>query len=142
MQRIMIATDGSRSAKRAVTAAAKLAKKLHAELIILTVGGSLSERDLKRLARTKGSLDDALNALADNILDEAYKRARAIGAPRIKRQSERGDPAQTIIDAARRQRVDMIVVGRHGFGSLAGWLFGSVSQKVVSLAPCPVTTVP
>ena len=42
MQRIFVATDGSPDANRAVTAAAKLAKAVHGELTILTIGGSIS----------------------------------------------------------------------------------------------------
>jgi nucleotide-binding universal stress UspA family protein len=142
MQRIMIATDGSRSAKRALDAAAKLAKKLNSELIIITVGGNLSESDLKRLSRSKDTIANALKVVSGMILDEACKRAKSIGVPKITRQSETGDPAKAIIDAARRRQVDILVVGRHGFGPLTGWLFGSVSQKLTSLAPCTVMIVP
>jgi nucleotide-binding universal stress UspA family protein len=64
MQRIMVATDGSRSAKRALDAAAKLAKKINSELIIITVGGTLSELDLKRLSRGKDTIANALKAIS------------------------------------------------------------------------------
>ena len=54
------------------------------------------------------------------------------------------DPAEAIIEAARREHADAIIVGRRGRGrgQLAGLLLGSVSQKVVSLAPCTVIVVP
>ena len=142
MHRIMVATDGSRSAKRALDAAAKLAKKINSELIIITVGGTLSELDLKRLSRGKDTIANALKAISDKILDEACKRAKSIGARKIIRQSQTGDPAKTIIDAARRKQVDILIVGRHGFGPLTGWLFGNVSHKLTSLAPCAVMIIP
>lgn len=47
-----------------------------------------------------------------------------------------------IIEAAERGNADAIVIGRRGRGRLAGLLLGSVSQKVVTLAPCPVVVVP
>lgn len=53
-----------------------------------------------------------------------------------------GDPAEVIIEMVRREKVDTIVVGRRGHGRLAGLLLGSVSQKLVSLAPCTVVVVP
>lgn len=142
MERIMIATDGSRSAKRALDAAANLTKKLKGELIVITVAGTISAADIKRLARGSGDVDDVLEALANKVLDGACKRAKSIGVRRIKRQSETGDAAAAILEAARRNRVDFLVVGRHGFGPLAGWLLGSVSQKIMSLAPCKVIVVP
>lgn len=142
MERIMIATDGSRSAKRALDAAANLAKRLNGELTVITVGGTISAAELKRLMRGAGDVDQALETLANRILDNACKRAKSIGIRRIKRQSETGDAAAAILDAARRNRADFLVVGRHGFGPLTGWLLGSVSQKIMSLAPCKVIVVP
>jgi nucleotide-binding universal stress UspA family protein len=142
MDRIMIATDGSRSAKRALDAAAILAKRLKGELTVITVGGTISATDLTRLMRGTDDVDQALNALAKKILDNACKRAKSIGVRRIKRQSKTGDAATAILDAARRARTDFLVVGRHGFGSLTGWLLGSISQKIMSLAPCKVIVVP
>ena len=98
--------------------------------------------DLKRLSRGKDAIANALKAISDKILDEACRRSKSIGARKIIRQSETGDPAKTIIDAARRKQVDILIVGRHGFGPLTGWLFGSVSHKLTSLAPCAVMIVP
>ena len=53
-----------------------------------------------------------------------------------------GYVAQTIIEIAPEKDADVIVVGKHGKGRIAGLLLGSVSQKLVSLAPRPVTVVP
>jgi nucleotide-binding universal stress UspA family protein len=52
-----------------------------------------------------------------------------------------GDPAESIVDAARSERADMIVVGSHGRGTLGRALIGSVSDQVVRHAPCPVLVV-
>jgi nucleotide-binding universal stress UspA family protein len=46
------------------------------------------------------------------------------------------------MDAARRQKADILVIGRRGHSRLAGLLLGSVSQKLTSLAPCKVMVVP
>lgn len=51
-----------------------------------------------------------------------------------------GVPFQTIIDIARDKNVDLIVMGTHGRTGLTHVLMGSVAEKVVRLAPCPVLT--
>jgi nucleotide-binding universal stress UspA family protein len=52
------------------------------------------------------------------------------------------DVAQTIIEIAQENNVDIIVIGKRGVGRIAGLLLGSVSQKIVSLAPWLVTVFP
>jgi nucleotide-binding universal stress UspA family protein len=52
-----------------------------------------------------------------------------------------GNVAHEIITLAARRQVDLIVMGTHGFQGLEKILFGSVAEKVVKMAPCPVLTV-
>ena len=52
-----------------------------------------------------------------------------------------GDPAREISRAARSKRADFIVVGTHGRGGLTKFFLGSVAEKIVATAPCPVVTV-
>ena len=72
----------------------------------------------------------------------AEQRAAEIGVSTIQLESQRGDAAKWIIDIARRDRVDVTVLGKRGLGRLPGLLLGSVSQKVVTIAPIPVIVVP
>ncbi|RWM04394.1 MAG: universal stress protein [Mesorhizobium sp.] len=104
-----------------------------ARLSILTVGEALSE-DVKQYARAEGSVADALEGFSDRLLQQARIAAEKVGVSAIHTQSGWGDPAEVIIEMARRKKVDTIVVGRRGHGRLTGLLLGSVSQKLVSLA--------
>ena len=52
-----------------------------------------------------------------------------------------GPPAETIVHVARERGADLIVMGTHGRTGLSHMLLGSVAEKVVRLAPCPVLTV-
>jgi nucleotide-binding universal stress UspA family protein len=142
MPRIIVATDGSPGANRAVDTAAKLAKVTGSDLLILTVGGNISGAKLRQLASAEGDLSETLETAANKILDRARKRALHSGVFAVKLRSEWGDPTEAIIDTVRRENADLLVVGRRGRGRLSGLLLGSVSQKLTSLAPCNVMVVP
>jgi nucleotide-binding universal stress UspA family protein len=142
MKRILVATDGSEGGDRAIDVAAELAKVAGAALVLLTIGGSVTGAELRRLADDGGDLSRTLEARADHVLKRAAKRAKRVGVEPVAARCEWGDPAEAIIDIARREKVDAVVVGRRGGGRLSRLLMGSVSQKVASLAPCTVVVVP
>ncbi|HVZ54661.1 MAG TPA: universal stress protein [Pseudolabrys sp.] len=142
MKRIIAATDGSPGANRALDLAVRLAKTGGCELTILTVGGNVSSAELRRLAEVDGDLSKIMTADATDILERARKRVRRLGLPAVKLQTEWGEPAETLIDTVKREKPDMLVIGRRGRSRLSSLLLGSVSQKVATLAPCAVLVVP
>jgi nucleotide-binding universal stress UspA family protein len=143
MQRIMVATDGSQGANHAVEVAARLATAFGAALKIVHVAeASLSERAAAEARRLGLSPGEAIDAGAERVLVDAERRARHVGAAKVEVQLCTGDPAQTLIDMARRDQIETLVVGRRGHGRLAGLLLGSVSSKLANLAPCNVMIVP
>lgn len=60
---------------------------------------------------------------------------------RLRRRFLQGDAAEVIVATAEQDHIDLIVMGTHGRRGLAHLLLGSVAEKVVRLAPCPVMTV-
>ncbi|MCG2747940.1 MAG: universal stress protein [Desulfobulbaceae bacterium] len=52
-----------------------------------------------------------------------------------------GHPAKEIIDYADSEDIDLIVIGTHGFSGLDRMIFGSVAEKVIKMAPCPIMVV-
>src|SRR5690606_5568122 len=52
------------------------------------------------------------------------------------------EPATLIVDSANARRVDAIVMSTHGRSGISRWLFGSVTSKVLTLATCPVLSIP
>jgi nucleotide-binding universal stress UspA family protein len=68
-------------------------------------------------------------------------RAAAKGALHISTDVFVGDPAEQILACANARQADLIALGSRGHGRLAGLLIGSVAQKVVALARCPVLVV-
>jgi nucleotide-binding universal stress UspA family protein len=57
-------------------------------------------------------------------------------------RTEIGDPATLIVKTAEQLKVDAIVMSTHGRSGISRWLFGSVTSKVLSAAPCPVFVIP
>lgn len=142
MNQLLVAVDGSENANRAIDAAATLAKVTNAKLLVMTVGHELATKDISLLAHAEGGVGEAYECVHNQILHRAKTRAIAKGAPYVEVQLGWGDPAETIIETARRTKADLLVVGRRGRGKLASLLLGSVSHKLVSLAPCIVAVVP
>ena len=145
MKRILVATDGSEGADRAVRYAATLAGSLGADLLILNVigGYGLPGGVLKGLQGTRSAwFEELLASNSAKILQQARDVAASAGGRAPVLASRHGDAALTVLDYAREQHVDTIVVGKRGEGQLQGLLLGSLSQKIVSLAPVVVIVVP
>ena len=147
MQRIVVAVDGSAPSLKAVDLAAELASKYNAELILFSVARKFSpviDAELEayaRLEHIQTPLGELGAAAAETVLADARLAAAAKGAIRISTQSASGDPAEEIIALANARHADLVVIGSRGHGRLAGLLLGSVAQKVVAHASCPVIVV-
>jgi nucleotide-binding universal stress UspA family protein len=147
METIIAGVDGSPSSMKAVALAADLASKYGVELVLVTVAPELSPAmaaELETYVRQE-HLDVPIGELptehAQNLLADARLQAAGKGAGKISSRVSRGDPAEEIIGAAEREKADLIVVGSRGHGRLAGLLLGSVAQKVLAHAGCPVLVV-
>lgn len=142
MKKIMVATDGSASAGRAVDFASELAQAVHAELVIVTVAGDLAADQMRALSRSEGDVGSVLDRIAEELIELAATRALDKGVSSVRRHVLWDSPAKAIIFESEREAVDMIVVGRRGRGQLSGLILGSVSLKLVSHSCCPVIVVP
>jgi nucleotide-binding universal stress UspA family protein len=145
MKRIVVGVDGTEGADRALDAAARLAQLVGAELVVVSVvqPHGLSESALAPFAgREHASYAEVLESLASQIAIRAKERVEAVGVAGVGAETRVGDVAQVILEIADEKQADAIVVGKRGTGRLAGLLVGSVSQKLVSLAQCPVLVVP
>ena len=61
--------------------------------------------------------------------------------PKLKSRVLTGDPAGKILELAKKEKIDLIIMGAHGRTGLERVFFGSVADKVVTNAPCPVLTI-
>ena len=141
--KILVGTDGSPGANRAVNEAADLAARLGAELIIAYAQSGVLTEDLERLRTIEhASIDEVLKLTSMEILERARDGAKEIGANDVQTRSSSGDPVYFLLQLAKREEIDFIVVGKRGRGQLEGLLLGSISQKLASLAQTKVVIVP
>jgi ubiquinone biosynthesis protein len=120
---VLVATDRSETAERAVRFAADMAERYEAELLVLRV---LSGED--------GSRADVARELAEHVegLSGERKRSAVVSGD---------DPAEAIVDAARRERADVLVVGSVGMSGRREFLLRNVPNRVSHNAPCTVVIV-
>ena len=146
-QNILVGVDGSESAVKAVTVAAGLSKSFGAQLTLVHVVqiSAIAEQAINMSAteHLKENPKTIMEKLSQKVLDEARDQAVQAGASadKISTVTADGNQAQQIIEAAKKNEADLIVVGSRGRGRLEGLLLGSVSQKISALSPCPCLIV-
>ena len=145
---ILVPTDGSEHATKAVRFAADLAQKYGAQIILLHVvsdwgSGRVPDelRGYARMEHVEITERDLRRGAADEILRRAQEAAAAAGVQSIETMIEDGAPAPRILNRAKAAGADLIVMGSRGLGDLQGLLLGSVSHKVSHLAECTCITV-
>ena len=139
MKKILVATDGSDHANKAVELAADIALQNNAVMYLLHAVAKVDiPESFKRFAeveRMEMPPERAfLHKVGADIVSASEKRAKDKGVEHIKTSLILGDPAESILDFAREKDVDMIILGSRGLGSMKGLFLGSVSSKVCHLA--------
>ena len=138
-RRILVATDFAESAERALNCAVQLARRHSAELILLHV-----YMDLPTYPEiTAGQVEAIYEEQRRWIEDALERRARAARGEGLLARAvlKTGPAASTIAETAADEHVDLIVVGTHGRSGLDRLIVGSVAERVVRLASCPVLVV-
>ncbi|WP_447978863.1 universal stress protein [Candidatus Nitrospira bockiana] len=137
LQRILLATDFSACARRALDQAVFFARAYGASLTLLHVLELLPESGLTREG------DEYLERRRVNGRDRLEETVRTVMAPEIAidRRLEEGIPSERITAAADDIQADLVVVGTHGRTGLDHILLGSTAERVVKRASCPVLTI-
>jgi len=140
---IVLASDGSPCSQRAARIAVELAQKLSASLTVLNVYEDLSSATVPgNEDRLVGDMD--MEAYAKQWMDYVAEPVRGFAKEAgitCNFVQKGGRPDQTIVDFARQHEVDLIVLGSRGLGGYARMMIGSVSNRVVHHADCPVLVV-
>ena len=141
LKRILTATDFSPASQVALTYAAAFAKAFSAEVILCHV--------LEKPDFLAGLPPVAEGYFPPNLAEIQEKHARVqceqvlatAGLSHARVLLLHGSPAREIARAATEENADLIIAGTHGRGAIAHLLLGSVAERVVRMAPCPVLTV-
>ena len=141
-QNVVVGTDGSDTANRAVVQAAGLAVEHQARLVVVTA----YEPHGDELVDKAGAPEELKWMLTDRSQAEALaskgkEAALAAGAKRVTVQATAGSPADVLLEAAADFGADCIVVGSVGLTSAAHFVLGSVASSVAHHAPCDVLIV-
>ncbi|MDA8436673.1 MAG: universal stress protein [Actinomycetales bacterium] len=136
--KLLVAVDGSDHAAKAVAAAGSLAAAARADVVVV------HQRSDEALDHGPAAPSDEAAAQAQSIVDSAVAVLTTAGAASVTGRVLRGlkgEEAQAIMDVAREEDADIIVVGPRGLGRLAGLLVGSVTDRLVQLSDRPVLVV-
>ena len=133
LKKILAPTDFSELSVRGVRYACELAKDVGAEVTILNVV-TVDESGINKgeMGEHKQRLDEFV---AKNVADVSANL-------RISKLVDAGQAYVAIIDCAENERIDLIVMSSHGRSGLSRMLIGSVTDKVLRGASCPVLVVP
>jgi len=135
-QHILVPMDFSGDADQALNYALELAAKLGARLTLLHV----IQRPVataRGMGLSLATYFQQLEAEASEAMNDHARRAHQAGLE-CDVVIKHGEPYQQIIDLATTKQVDLIVMGTQGRSGLERFLLGSVAERVVRLAPCPV----
>lgn len=135
---ILWATDGSENADRALPYAKALAQREAAKLIVAHVVERYASHRASGLAvhADEEMVEAKLKKLAAQLSNDGYSTDLRI-------VSHVGpQPAHEIADIAREAGADLIVAGCRGHAAVTGLMLGSVTQRLLHVAPCPVLAVP
>jgi len=139
-KRILVPTDASEYSRRALKTALELARAVNAEVVLLHVsytpqaywGYTISYG----ITVTQEQLDQngelALEATLTGIETEPVV---------ITKRVESGHPVTIVVEQIKKDNIDLVVMGSHGYGAIAGSVLGSVSQRVLQRASCPVLII-
>jgi len=140
--KILLATDGSKSAQNAARYASKLLGQMTTKANSITIISVHDDAGLRHAKAVVGAsvVADYLRELSDKELQPVRKVLNAAG---VKHDMivRTGDVAQEIVDCAKAGKFDLIVMGAKGRSALADLLLGSVAQRVLSTAQVPVLLV-
>lgn len=144
VDKILVPVDFSVCSRAALEMAEVIAEKFGASVDVLHVWEPpryvIPEVTVQLPGEPQQTLAQFARSAAGKEMEAFLVALEGKGQLRVRGRLESGDPTEVIIDLADREQYDLIVMGTHGRRGLSHVLLGSVAEKVVRRAACPVLT--
>ena len=142
LKNVLVATDFGPASDQALAYGRELARTFGAKLRVLHVVENVAARYMSEIAFVdfpdiQVKVEEAAQKRLDALLTDDDRKT--LGATGVIATS--ASPAWAIVGYAEKEAMDVIVIGTHGRGPVAHFFMGSVAERVVRTAPCPVLTV-
>ena len=141
-EKILVAVDGSETSLQALSHAVELASAFGSTITLLSV---VDRRMLPFSEEYGPEVQESQEGLTRRVVENLNEVTVELGEShpdiRIDTRVEGGRPAKIIVDVAEEEGFDLIVMGSQGFGMIAGWFLGSVSNEVVHSCTKPLLIV-
>jgi nucleotide-binding universal stress UspA family protein len=147
LKKILVPVDFSEGAEPAIAMAAMMARKFGASVELLHVWQPPPLVPLPVVVVPSSpesqpiNLEELARSTAGTQMKDLATRLRDQGVTEVQSRVAIGTPAHEIVDLAELGHFDLVVMGTHGRGGIAHAVLGSVAEKVVRRAKCPVLTV-
>ncbi|MBI5197126.1 MAG: universal stress protein [Nitrospirae bacterium] len=138
IKKILVPVDFTDYSNSVVDYAVMLARQFEAEITLIHAIEPFTYTTTDTLLVTDHYA--ALKEIARPLMAALHQKVSKKGV-KVKSLLTRGTPHSEIVGKARKSRSNLIVIGTHGRKGLERFLLGSVAERVVRLAPCPVVTV-
>lgn len=141
---ILVPVDGSEHSRKALEFACELASGLDGKIHIVHVAQPTIENRtlvMGAAAITMHATPKELEQAGHKVIEAARSVAARHGCKDVESEVTGGDPAKSILESAKTLGADMIVMGTRGLSDFGGLVVGSVSHKVMHLAPCTCVSV-
>ena len=135
---IVLALDGSESAKRGIPIAVELAKEGKGKIVIAHVEERMATKGRAPLEVDEDEIQAELRAMVKDFAAEGIEASLEMGDV----MAGGAGTAHAIADIAERSKADLIVTGTRGHSPVAGLLVGSVTQRLLHIAKQPILVVP
>jgi nucleotide-binding universal stress UspA family protein len=155
MNKILVPVDGSNASISAVKKAIEIGKKYNSHIKLISVVKSTENRRNTRNENLWSAVDGSIitksvelemkleNTYVENaqtLLNQIVTKLDFSGT-KVEKEVLMGEPFEKIIETANNGNYDLIVMGNRGFSKIKRFFVGSVTQKVISEAPCPVLVI-
>ncbi len=136
--RIVCAVDFSEASRGALEHAAELARRFHAELLLVHVWKGLLARGDEGVALPPTPQE---KAELGRKLEEWERDAEQIGGREVRSVLTTGSPGTEVAKIASEERADLVVTGTHGRTGFERAVLGSVAEEILRHSPCAVLVV-